>query len=103
MNDEMRDAVMGLEAAVDAFRKADDNRYNYWDRDRQDVLARLCNIGRIVGGEHYRNEYAADCFCREAAVGGYRMSFQYDDIVLDFIEAAVREKMERDGSPYANG
>lgn len=64
---------------------------------KQEVIESLCRITADVG-EHFRSEYATDCFCEQ---GRQYVPFQFEQKTIDFIEEAVREKMERDGIPQS--
>lgn len=63
--------------------------------NREQVLTRLCALGSAVQ-RHLGYQYAADCFC-----GGNKLStreaagpFRWDSEVVDFIETAVRKRIQ---------
>jgi hypothetical protein len=71
-----------------------------------EVIERLCNLHSEAAG-HIGYEFAADCFCGNGGfwhVEGYNPERDYrnDGRALQFIEAAVREKIERESSIQAN-
>jgi hypothetical protein len=64
-----------------------------------EVIERLCNLHSEAAG-YVGLEYAADCFCGNSGfwhVHGYNPERDYrnEGKALEFIEAAVREKIER--------
>lgn len=67
---------------------------------REDVIARFCALQTEVAGylDHWRN--AADCFCRDPSRGGHSPAtpnyYCNNGVALEWIEAAVREKIVRD-------
>lgn len=62
---------------------------------RQEVLERLCELTSKVGSNIDPNTVAAtDCFCTEQYPGSWEDSrYRFDDEVIEFIEAAVNEKL----------
>lgn len=56
-----------------------------------EVIERFCKLATLVGGVHFNHRSAHDCFCVRPADG--QMGFQFEAVVLEFIEAAVKEKM----------
>ena len=68
-----------------------------------EVIERLCKL-HSEAAEHVGYEYAADCFCGEGgfwSVKGYnpKRDYRNDGKALEFMEAAVREKLARGHSP----
>jgi hypothetical protein len=61
---------------------------------REDVLERFCDLSMVVMEEVFQCTIPADCFC-----GQRHPSYtQFDDEILEFIEEAVEEAIERKGA-----
>jgi len=60
---------------------------------KQDVLIRLCTLATNVGSEVFNERFSHDCLCEENNLS-YPSSFSFDEVVMNFIEIAVREKIE---------
>lgn len=60
---------------------------------KQEVISRLCALASEVGREVFDNMCASDCFCIESKT--FENDFLFDDIVLEWIEEAVRAKIDR--------
>lgn len=58
----------------------------------RDVINRLCQICSVVMEDQYQCKIAADCFCGQKTVD---INFRFSTAILDFIERAVAEKIER--------
>jgi hypothetical protein len=62
--------------------------------DTQDALKRLCALITVVGEDVFKSKVPHDCFCGEnpaaLAHGGAKVDWQ----VINFIEEAVREKID---------
>ena len=58
---------------------------------KQDVISRFCALASEVGEEVFLHKYAHDCFCGNNKT--FENDFRFDDIVLEFIEDAVRAKI----------
>jgi len=56
---------------------------------KKEVIERFCALAGKVGIAAFDNTKASDCFCDE------RNLFQFDDEVIEFIEAAVEEKLAK--------
>jgi hypothetical protein len=54
------------------------------------VIERLCALCSEVGDAVYQHSYATDCFC-----GPDTTNFQFEEIILKYIEEAVKEKIDR--------
>ena len=72
--------------------------------EAKEVIARLCELQARVG-DHVGWEYAADCFCGKYGlwgIGGYdgtkANGYRNDGKALEFIEQAVKEKIERESA-----
>jgi hypothetical protein len=63
------------------------------DSRKAEVISEYCKISETVG-HHFKNQWAYDCFC--PANIKQSSSYQYDDMVLDFIRDAVSEKIKRE-------
>jgi hypothetical protein len=72
---------------------------------RDQVLLRLCRLCTLVGDKAFRDSEAHDCFCEQSvplSVGEslmalalrFDMTFQFSERVLEYIEDAVKAKME---------
>ncbi len=65
--------------------------------DREEVVKRLCALSSTVMTRRFGCDLAADCFCEDARqrrpdrIDEYR----FDQEVLEFIEQAVKEKLEK--------
>ena len=75
--------------------------------DAKKVIERFCVLQRTAA-EHTGFEYAADCFCKQSGFWGsddyggtFEEGYRNDGIALEFIEQAVREKIEREKVPNA--
>lgn len=67
--------------------------------DEEQIIEALCEICTRVG-EYHKNQYAADCFCRNSALAKEAgWTFQFEQHILQWINLAVEEKMLRDGEP----
>jgi hypothetical protein len=55
------------------------------------VLERLCVMSTEVMEKVYRYQIPADCFCGKQDFG----DFQFDDEILEFIEKAVEDAIEK--------
>lgn len=68
---------------------------------KEEVLKRLCKLSTKIATEIYRNHFAADCFCGQSSPSIYRALFvgaddyRFETEVLEFLESAVEEKMEK--------
>lgn len=64
---------------------------------REEVIERLCKL-QAVTARHVGYVHAADCFCGNGGFWGTEgydeRSYRNDGVALDFIEAAVREKIK---------
>lgn len=72
--------------------------------EAKEVIGRLCLLQGVVT-EHIGFDYAADCFCKESGFwssddygGTFDEGYRNDGKALEFIEQAVREKIERERS-----
>ena len=63
----------------------------------ENVISNLCSICYKVGG-YFNYQYASDCICISRYVTR-PSNFQFEREILDFIQDAVDEKIERDGKP----
>jgi hypothetical protein len=66
---------------------------------KQQVIERFCALGWEVMNLHFKFERAADCFCgskRDYLMQRKDDDFRYDEKVIEFIERAVSEKLDRD-------
>jgi hypothetical protein len=63
------------------------------DTRKAEVITEFCKISETVG-HHFKSQHAYDCFCPSNIKQS--SSYQYDDIVLDFIRDAVSEKIKRE-------
>ncbi len=68
--------------------------------DAQQVIERLCELQEEVHSEMQMDETAADCFCKKGGFwhvknygGTADEGYRNEGEALDFIEAAVREKL----------
>ena len=61
---------------------------------KKELIVRLCQLCTSVG-EYYNHKFATDCFCPDGIMIGNK-SFNFDEVPIKFIEAAVKEKMERE-------
>ena len=59
---------------------------------KQEVITRLCALASVVGDKEFQNRHAHDCFCHKSLM---ECGFQFSDNVLEFIEQAVHEKLNR--------
>lgn len=67
------------------------------DTERQkEVIARLCAIASNVAKRQFQNDLPADCFCHEKKMIG----FQFSDQILDFMEVAVEEHINKKFSDH---
>ena len=60
---------------------------------KEEVISEFCKISAQVAKSVFKSELAADCFCTEPDP---LWNYQYEGEVLDYIRAAVHEKMRRD-------
>jgi len=58
---------------------------------REEIIMRLCTICALVRSEMFPKE-PADCFCHMRK----NASFYFSPDVIEFVEDAVREKIERE-------
>jgi hypothetical protein len=58
--------------------------------ERLAVISRFCIMSTLVGSKVFKHSCCHDCFCHQ------RNHFQFDDEILEFIEAAVNEKISRE-------
>lgn len=64
---------------------------------KQQVIERLCKLSTKVGEEVFCNQKAHDCFCGENKTSEvFSGGFQFEEEVIEFIEEAVREKMDKE-------
>lgn len=66
----------------------------YSDRE-EEVLTAYCSIGDKVMRQVFHCQHPADCICVRRQRHEL-MNFEYSDKVLDFIRAAVEEKIKRE-------
>ena len=59
---------------------------------KQDVIERFCALASEVGGEVFHYSYASDCFCGKNKP--MPDGFHFDDAVLEWIEEAVRARID---------
>ena len=60
----------------------------------QEVITAYCELSKEVAEKIFHWSRAADCFCSPQ---DENWNYQYENAVLDYIRAAVHEKMQRDG------
>jgi len=60
---------------------------------RQDVLQRLCSLCHAVNAKHFEFNTPSDCFCEHRPHSD--INFQFSEKIIEFIESAVNEKLER--------
>ena len=60
---------------------------------KQEVIEELCNLSSKVA-RFMKNRVPADCFCGKNFL--VNNSFQFDVRVIEFIQNAVNEKIERE-------
>jgi len=60
--------------------------------NKDEVIYRLCELVSKVGRQKFNNSYPHDCFCGEnpLKIG----IFHVDEVVIDFIEEAIEEKLK---------
>ena len=68
------------------------------DKPGQEIIDKLCELCGVVGC-YFSSQYAYDCFCSERTESNPLSSFRHEGEILDFIKAAILEKIERDGKP----
>ena len=56
------------------------------------VILRLCRLTTLVMAKKFHYLEPADCFCTV----GYQPEFQFSEKILEFLEAAVAEKLARE-------
>ena len=61
--------------------------------EKHEVIAEYCKLSAQVAQGVFDYEHAADCFCQKQDPN---WNYQYQDAVLDYIRAAVHEKMKRE-------
>lgn len=84
-----------LRAIADLIEK--EGRSIEMDSRKQKVIEKFCALSATVGG-YFNNHYSSDGFCAECKYSeGWNWTFE--DKITEFIEAAVKEKIERDGTP----
>ncbi len=59
--------------------------------NREEVISRMCKLASKVNTEKFKWSLPSDCFCEEST-GSF--SFQFDEEVLEFIEQAVKDKLD---------
>ena len=60
--------------------------------NKEETIERLCDLVTHIGGKHFENKVSHDCFC-----GKNPLDIdieQIDESIIEFIEDAVKEKME---------
>ena len=62
--------------------------------EKTEVFESFCKLTRKVNAEVFNFALPADCVCVEKALP-LGLRFEFDQKVLDFIEAAVSEKITR--------
>jgi len=62
--------------------------------ETKEVITAYCELSGEVANKVFHWHHAADCFCTPHEEN---WSYQYESHVLDYIRAAVHEKMQRDG------
>lgn len=64
---------------------------------RENTILRFCILQAVVSD--YLNDWsnAADCFCHESCLDDEQ--YRNDGVSLQFIEDAVREKIDREKAP----
>jgi hypothetical protein len=60
-----------------------------------EVVTAYCELSREVQGRRFGFSVAADCFCDAEKMKN--ASWSYEPAVLEYIQAAVRERLDRDG------
>lgn len=70
--------------------------------EKDEVIAAFCKLAYKVNSEVFHFHVAADCFCKERAKEramldrlGLGFGYHFSPDVLDFIRAAVAEKIAR--------
>lgn len=58
-------------------------------KTKEEVVSRLCKLSTLVMQKHFKYQESADCFCDSSG----NLSFSFSEDVIDFIEQAVKDKM----------
>lgn len=64
------------------------------------VVRTLCRLTTLVGTKRFQNRHATDCFC---GAQPFDSSFQFSPEVLDYIKAAVVQRLVHDGADVSSG
>ena len=77
--------------------------------EAKDAIKRVCELQDKVAA-HVGYEYSADCFCGHGGFwnvqgydGTFKGGYRNDAVAIEFIEAAVAEKIEREEAEKAGG
>lgn len=58
--------------------------------NEEEIIERFCSLSAKVGG-FFNSQFAYDCFC--GMVGSISGPYQFDEIIVKFIEMCAIEKM----------
>jgi len=61
--------------------------------NKDQVIKRLCALSSNVGSRKFKSSIPHDCFCEDGKNSCF--SFQFDEQIIEFIEQAVNEKLNR--------
>ncbi len=61
---------------------------------KKEFIKRLCALVSNVNSNHFHNGFASDCFCGESPLSEDNPIVS--ELVIKFIEDAVKEKIEQD-------
>ena len=63
---------------------------------REQVIRRMCSLADTVRQTQFDNEIAADCVCDWSEDTTNPKTFQFNQLIMEYIEVAVDEKLLRE-------
>ena len=63
----------------------------------EEVIKEFCELSTEVMDKIFDCRIPADCFCKMRIRGNDFFGYQFADEIMEFIQAAVQEKIEREG------
>ena len=60
--------------------------------ERKEIIKKFCALSTKVMREKFNYKVPADCFCDRHS----KTDFYFDKAIVDFIELAVQEKLDRE-------
>ena len=60
---------------------------------KREVISKLCKLSTHIMEKEFGCKHSADCFCGDSITS---FTFEFSPEILNFIEEAIEEKLQRD-------